>query len=56
MADQARAQVKDHIIAPYIGKIDQCQTVPEMVPSIVTVIKELAEEILTNHHLYLSTV
>ena len=56
LADQTRSFVKERILAPYVDKIDKCPTVPEMVPPTVTVIKELAAEILTNHHLYLSTV
>ena len=56
LADQTRSLVKDRIFAQYVGKIDKCPTVPEMVPPTVTVIKQLAAEILTNHHLYLSTV
>ena len=56
LADQTRSLVKDRILAQYIGKIDKCQTVPQMVPPTYKVIKELAAEILTNFHLYLSTV
>ncbi len=56
MADQTRAIVKDNILAKYITKIDQCPTVLDMVPPTVTVIKELAAQILTDHFLYLSTV
>jgi len=56
LVDQARSNVKDLIITPYVGKIDQCATVLEMVQPTVTVIRELAKEILIDHHLYLSTV
>ncbi len=56
LADQTRSTVKDTILARYVGKIDKCATVPDMVPLTVTVIKELAAEVLTNHFLYLSTV
>jgi hypothetical protein len=56
LVDQARANVKDLILAPYVGKIDQCATVLEMVQPTVTVIRELAKEILIDHHLYLSTI
>ena len=56
LVDQARSNVKDLIITPYVGKIDQCATVLEMVQPTVTVIRELAKEILIDHHLYLSTI
>ena len=56
LVDQARANVKDIILVPYIGKINLCATIPEMVPPTVTVIRDLAKEILVDHHLYLSTV
>ena len=56
LADEARALVEDQILAYYVSKIDQCPTVTDMVPTTVTVIKQLAAEILTDHFLYLSTV
>ena len=56
LVDQARANVKDIILAPFIGKINKCATIPEMVQPTVTVIRDLAKEILVDHHLYLSTV
>ena len=56
LADETRSHVKDTILAGYVEKIDQCPTVPDMVPPTVAVIKELAVEILTNLPLYLTTV
>jgi len=56
LVDQARAKVKDIILAPYVGKINKCATIPEMVQPTVTVIRDLAKEILIDHYLYLSTV
>jgi hypothetical protein len=56
LASETRALVKDQILAQCVGKIDQCSTVPEMVPPTITVIKELAVTTLTSHFLYLSTV
>ncbi len=53
LVDQTRSHVKDTILAGYVGKIDQCSTVPDMAPPTVAVIKELAVEILTNIPLYL---
>ena len=56
MGDQASANIKDLILAPYVNRIDQCASVKDMVDPTITVIRELAKEILTDHHLYLSTV
>ena len=56
LVDQARANVKDLLLSPYVVKIDQCASIAEMVQPTVTVIRELAKEILIDHHLYLSTV
>ncbi len=53
LADETRSHVKDSILAGYVERIDQCPTVPDMVPPTVAVIKELAVEILTNLPLYL---
>ena len=37
--DQARSHVKNDILAKYVQQIDECSTVPHMVPSTVNVIK-----------------
>ncbi len=54
-ADQARLKVKDDILFKYVQRIDNCLTVPNMVPPTVKVIKDLTALILTEHYLYLST-
>lgn len=36
--------------------IDKCPSVLEMVPPTITVVKDLAVKILSNHHLYLLSV
>jgi len=56
MGDKASANIKDLILTPYVNRIDQCASVKDMVDPTITVIRELAKEILTDHHLYLSTV
>ncbi len=56
LVDQEHLNVKDLILTPYVGKIDQCATYLDMVQPTVTVIRDLAKEILIDHHLYLSTV
>ena len=48
--------MKDRILNPYVGKIGQCATILDMVQPTVTVIRELAKEILIDHHHYLSKV
>ena len=56
LADETRLLIKNHIVADYVTQIDQCPTVADMVPPTLTVVKELAKEILKNHHLHLETV
>ncbi len=52
--EKARSKVKDDILSKYVKQIDNCSTVPHMVPPTVKVIKDLTAHILTEHYLYLS--
>jgi len=56
MEDEASANIKDLILAPHVNRIDQCASVKDMVDPTITVIRELAKEIQTDHQLYISTL
>jgi hypothetical protein len=46
--------IKDRIFSNYLSQIEECATLIEMVQPTIIVIRFLAQEVLTDHYLYLS--